>query len=326
MRVLRDLSALREPLPRSAVTIGNFDGVHRAHRALLEAVVRSARAIGGSSVVITFDPHPSRILAPERAPDVLTPLPAKIAWISQEEIDYLIVLRFNKELAQLSPQQFVQTILVQKLRAAVVHVGANFRFGHHRAGDPETLRELGKQHGFRVEALPMLQIRGEQLSSTRIRQLLAEGRVEIAGRLLGRPFSVAGAIVAGEGIGHSQTVPTLNLAPVEQQLPRNGVYVTRTILDGRPLESVTNVGNKPTFGRHPVTVESYLLNVKGQIAAAKMEVEFLYRLRDEAKFPNAEALRNQIQKDVRRSRKFFRLWARLVGPTPRPRTSSSIRA
>ncbi len=307
MRVVRDLPELSEPLVASAVTIGNFDGVHLAHRALLERVVRSARATGGKAVAVTFDPHPSQVVAPERTPKVLTPLDRKIALITENDIDVLVVLRFGQELARLSPEEFVQQVLVEMMGAAVVHVGSNFRFGYRRAGDTGTLAELGKQKGFRVEALPMLTVRGERVSSTHIRQLLEAGQVEIAARMLGRPFSVAGPIVSGEGVGHSQTVPTLNLAPVQQQLPQNGVYITRTRLGDAIHESVTNVGNKPTFGPHPVTVESFLLNFSGSVVADKMEVEFLRRLREEIKFPNPEALKKQIQNDVSRSLKYFHL-------------------
>lgn len=326
MRVVHDLSEFRKPLAASAVTIGNFDGVHLAHQALLERVVRSAREAGGKAVAITFDPHPAQILAPERAPRILTPPEAKIALIAREAIDLLVILRFTRELALLSPAEFVQRILVEKLGAAVVHVGSNFRFGHRRAGDTEALVELGRQGGFRVEALPMLTVRGQQISSSRVRSLLAEGKVEIAGRLLGRPFNVSGAIVSGEGVGQKRTVPTLNLEPVKQQLPQNGVYVTRTRLDKERYESVTNIGHKPTFGPHPVTVESYLLNFRGEVQAARMEVEFLYRLRDEIKFPNAESLKKQIEKDVCRSVKYFQLLKSLAGPNPLSTTSTSIPA
>jgi riboflavin kinase / FMN adenylyltransferase len=326
MRVVRNLLELRELLHSSAVTIGNFDGVHLAHRTLLERVVRSAREVGGEAVVITFDPHPAKFLAPERAPNALTPLETKIALIEKEHADVLIVFRFNKELACLSPAEFVQRILVEKLGAVVVHVGSNFRFGHRRAGDTQTLLELGKQSGFRVETLPILKIRGEQVSSSRIRQLIAEGRVGIAGRMLGRAFSVAGPMVTGEGIGKKQTVPTLNMGPVEQQLPKDGVYVTRTRLGYKLHQSVTNVGRKPTFGPHPVTVESYLLDFSGNVNASNMEVEFLYRLRDEIKFPNPEALKKQIQNDVRRALKFFRLLKTLEGRSSHPTPSASTRA
>jgi riboflavin kinase / FMN adenylyltransferase len=314
MRVVRDLLEFPEPLHASAVTIGNFDGVHMAHRKLFERVIRSAREAEAKAVAITFDPHPAKVLAPERAPAVLTPLGAKIALIEKESIDFLIVLNFNEDLARLSPSEFVQRILVERLGAAVVHVGSNFRFGYRRAGDTATLVELGKQSGFRVEVLPMIQCRGELVSSSRIRHLLAEGRVEIAGRMLGRPYRVAGAIVAGEGVGHKQTAPTLNLAPVGQQLPQNGVYITQTRLGDKLHPSVTNVGQRPTFGLHPVTVESYLLDFSGIAKAGSMEVEFLYRLRNEIKFPNPEALRKQIQSDVRRAVKFFRLLKILVRP------------
>jgi len=326
MRVIRNLLELREPLHSSAVTIGNFDGVHLAHRRLLQRVVRSARETGGNAVVITFDPHPAKILAPERVPAALTPLETKMALIEKERADVLFVLRFNKELACLSPAEFVQRILVEKLGAVVVHVGSNFRFGHRRAGDTQTLLELGKQSGFRVETLPMIEIRGEQVSSSRIRQLVAEGRVGIAGRMLGRPSSVAGPIVAGEGVGRKQTVPTLNMGPVEQQLPKDGVYVTRTRLGDKLHQSVTNVGRKPTFGTHPVTVESYLLDFSGKVEACNMEVKFLYRLRDEIKFPNPEALKKQIQNDVRRALKFFRLLKTLEGRKSHPTASTSTRA
>jgi riboflavin kinase / FMN adenylyltransferase len=311
MRVVRNLSELREPIHKSAVTIGNFDGIHLAHRVLLHRVVRSAHELGGTSVVVTFDPHPAQILAPECAPKILTPIALKTRLIEQEGIDLLVVLRFNRELSLLSPKEFANSILVEKLRAAAVHVGLNFRFGHQRAGDIAVLAELGRQGGFQVETLPMIKVRGHRVSSSQVRHFLSEGRVEIAGRMLGRPYSIRGAIAAGEGVGHKQTVPTLNLGPVEQQLPKTGVYITLNRMRGTPYDSVTNVGHKPTFGLHHLTVESFLLDFHGEIKAEEMEIEFLHRLRDEIKFPNAAALKQQIQQDVHRSLKFFRLTTRL---------------
>lgn len=315
MRVVHDLSELREPLRTSALTIGNFDGIHLAHRKLLNRVIRSAQQLEGTSIVVTFDPHPAQVLAPDRAPKILTPLALKTRLIEKEGIDLLVILRFNKELAALTPSEFANRILVNKLKAAVVHVGSNFRFGHQRAGDSATLAELGKHGGFRVETLPMLKIRGHRISSSQIRQLLAQGQVEMACRLLGRIYTVRGPITRGEGVGHRQTVPTLNLGPVEQQLPKNGVYITRTHVDGAAYDSVTNVGHKPTFGHHRLTVESFLLNFHGEVTAEEMEVEFLHRLRDEIKFPNAGALKQQIQMDVQRSQKFFRLLKGMRGKT-----------
>lgn len=321
MRVVRDLSELHEPLHCSAVTIGNFDGIHLAHRELLRRVVRSARELAGTSVVVTFDPHPAQVLSPERAPKILTPTAVKTRLIEEEGIELLAILPFNLELSRLSPAEFASSILVEKLRAAAVHVGSNFRFGFQRAGDTTLLAELGRTAGFQVETLPMIKVRGHMVSSSQVRRFLSEGRVEIAGRMLGRPYLVCGPITAGEGVGHKQTVPTLNLAPVEQQLPRNGVYITQTRIQGAQHESVTNVGHKPTFGHHRLTIESFLLDFRGEIHAEKMEIEFLHRLRDEIKFPDPETLKRQILQDVRRSQRFFHLIKELRG-----RVSNSSRS
>lgn len=306
MRLIRNLNELREPL-RSAVTIGNFDGVHLAHQALLRGVVDEGRKLGATATAVTFDPHPIRLLAPERAPKLLTPLAKKARLIERLGVELLVVIPFTRELAALSPEDFVRTFLRGQLRAVAVHVGPNFRFGHRQAGDIQLLAELAQREGFRLHVLPAVTVRGQQVSSTRIRELLASGRVHTAARLLGRPFSVSGAIVSGSGIGHRETVPTLNLAPVEEQLPQNGVYVTRTRLGSQFHESVTNVGHKPTFGEHRLTVECFLLNFRGEIHESEMEVEFLFRLRDEMKFPDATALKAQILKDARRSVQYFRL-------------------
>jgi len=307
MRIIRDLGKLREPLRVSVVTIGNFDGVHLAHQKLLQRVVEVARPLGAVATAITFEPHPIKFLAPEYAPKLLTPLPRKAQLIEATGIDLLVVLPFTRELAHLSPLEFVRNILGGPLRAVSVHVGPNFRFGYRQSGDAEVLQELARQEGFKVEVLPMVEVRGERVSSTRIRELLAEGHAHTAARLLGRPFSLYGPIVAGMGVGRKHTVPTLNLAPVEEQIPKIGVYVTGTRLGEAHYDSVTNVGHKPTFGEHSLSVETYLLNFAGEVDESEMEIEFLYRLRDEIKFQNPAMLKLQIQEDARRSLKFFRL-------------------
>lgn len=315
MRVIHDLRKLANTLRASVVTIGNFDGVHLAHQKLLRKVVETARQEGATAIALTFDPHPVKLLAPEHAPKLLTPLDRKAALIERLGLDLLVVLSFTKELAHLSPWEFVRKILLRELKAVSVHVGPNFRFGYRQSGDAEVLAELARQEGFRLAVLPILAVRGEPVSSTRIRELLAMGRVDLAGRLLGRPFSIYGPIVAGLGVGRKHTVPTLNLAPVEEQLPIIGVYVTRTRLGNLRHDSVTNVGHKPTFGNHRLTVETYLLNFSGDIAETEMEIEFLYRLRDEMKFSDPAILKAQILDDARRSLKFFRL-LRLVQERP----------
>jgi riboflavin kinase/FMN adenylyltransferase len=307
MRVINQISELRELHRASVVTIGNFDGVHLAHQALLRRVVEVAKRLGALATAVTFEPHPVKLLAPEHAPKLLTPLPRKVQLIQATGIEQLVVLPFTREFAHLSPLAFVRSILISSLHAVAVHVGPNFRFAYRQSGDTEILQALGRQEGFKVEVVPLLEVRGEQVSSTCIRELVAKGWVNRACRLLGRPFSICGPIVAGLGVGRKHTVPTLNLAPTEEQLPKVGVYVTRTKLAGAWHDSVTNVGRKPTFGDHRLTVETYLLKLAREIDEDQMEIEFLYRLRDEIKFQNPTMLKLQIQEDARRSLKFFRL-------------------
>ena len=316
MEIIRALDKLPPP-KASVVTIGNFDGVHLAHQRLLRRVVEVARPRGATAAAITFDPHPIKLLAPEHAPKLLTPLERKIPLVEQLGIGVLVVLPFTRELARLSPLEFVREVLVRRLRAASVHVGPSFRFGYRQSGDVEILAELARLEGFHLEVLPILAVRGERVSSTQIRELLSVGRVDMAARLLGRPFSVQGPIVAGLGVGRKHTVPTLNLAPVEQQLPKDGVYVSRTRLGDVLHDSVTNVGHKPTFGDHRLTVETFLLDFAGEIKETEMEIEFLYRLRDEMKFSDPSILKAQILDDARRSLKFFRLARRLEGQQAR---------
>ena len=317
MRVISNLQELGHPVAPSVVTIGNFDGVHLAHQTLLRRVVEAARPEGLRATAITFEPHPIKLLSPDHAPKLLTPLGRKIELIEKTGIDLLVVLPFTRELARQSPLEFVRRVLVHPLHATSVHVGPNFRFGYRQSGDTEILEELGHQEGFRVEVVPLLFMRGDRVSSTRVRELLAEGQVHKANRLLGRPFSSRGPIVAGMGVGRKHTVPTLNLAPIEEQLPKVGVYVTHALLGGIRYNSVTNVGFKPTFGDHRLTVETFLLDFSGQIDETEMEIEFLYRLRDEMKFQNPAILKVQIQEDARRALKFFRLLKEYRQRTPR---------
>ncbi len=313
MQIVHELAQLEKSVRKSVVTIGNFDGVHLAHRKLLRKVVETARPMGATAIAVTFEPHPIKLLAPEHAPRLLTPLARKARLIEGLGIDVLVVLPFTRELARLSPLEFVRQTLLGGLRARSVHVGPNFRFGYRQSGDVEILTELARQEHFRLDVLPTLVVRGERVSSTRIRELLSIGRVNLAARLLGRPFSIRGPIVAGLGVGRKHTVPTLNLAPIEEQLPKIGVYVTRTRLGASLHDSVTNVGHKPTFGEHHLTVETFLLDFSGDIAETEMEIEFLFRLRDEMKFQNPAILKVQIQEDARRSLKFFRLFRHFRG-------------
>jgi len=302
-----------DPKQQTVVTIGNFDGVHLGHQKILRAVhdycvlqgnrYKAAEAL--IPAVLTFYPHPSRVLRPEAAPPLLMTLDQRLAAFEKLHIDAALVLEFTRDLAQLSPQSFVQRYLVQTLRARAVFVGENFRFGHKQSGDVKILRELGEQFGFETEAVAPVVVDGVVVSSSAIREAVREGRVDDARKLLGRPYSLAGEIRSGTGMGGKFVVPTLNLATNQELLPKLGVYATEVILEGKCYRAATNVGVRPTFDGGSVTVESHLLDFNETRTSGPLEVRFLKRIRDEQRFPGPEALRRQILQDIQQSREYF---------------------
>ncbi len=300
----------------SAVTIGNFDGVHAGHRHLFRRVVEAAREKGLRPVVLTFDPHPTRVVAPERAPRLLMTVEERCTLIMEQGIEKVVVLPFTSDVARLAPTEFVERILMDSLAARLVLVGDNFRFGHKQAGDTRVLAELGAQYGYEVEIVNAVKCRGRVVSSTEIRRSLEAGNVSLAGRLLERPYAVAGDVVRGHGIGAKQTVPTLNLRTAAEVLPAVGVYITRTRdLDNlRRWNSITNVGYRPTFDGDSLTIETFLLEPLEDPSPSHIRVEFLRRVRGERKFENPEALKAQILRDVSRAEFFFRRLARWRHP------------
>src|SRR5271157_4687014 len=244
------------------VSVGNFDGVHRAHRHVLDEIVRRAKTEKAQAVVVTFEPHPARILRPDHNLKLLTPLPEKLRLLEATGIDAVLLLPFSRDLSLMTPHHFVHEILHKCLKAREVHEGYNFHFGHKAAGNIKILRELGREMGFEVHDYPEMRLRGEPVSSSHIRKLLREGRVSRARHLLARPFSILSTAGRGRGYGVKYTVPTINLSRYEELVPKDGVYVTRTrIGDGSNecFDSVTNVGNRPTFGADSFAVESHLL-------------------------------------------------------------------
>ncbi len=240
METFRSLEQVAPPGRPSVVTIGSFDGIHLAHRELLRRVRQQAAQEQAASIVITFDPHPLQVLAPQRAPKLLTPGAVKRELLANSGLDRLGVLPFTEELSRWPPEKFVEEVLVKALRAVVVVVGENFRFGHRAAGTLALLQELGRKHGFRTETLPSISLRGSTVSSSRIRSLLEEGNLSLANRMLGRPFGIRNAVEPGQGIGRNQTVPTLNLAPYSEMLPATGVYVTWARFGNEPQELAVN--------------------------------------------------------------------------------------
>ena len=292
----------------AVVTIGNFDGVHAGHRQLLRRVMELSREHHLKSAVLTFDPHPTRIVAPERAPKLLTTIEERVALIREQGVEEVVVLPFTAEVARLTPQEFVEQIVVSRLQTRIVMVGDNFRFGHKQSGDVNVLTRLGERFGFQTHIVSAVRERGRIVSSSEIRRLIEAGDVSMACRLLDRPYDLRGDVVSGHGIGSKQTVPTLNLSTPAEVLPARGVYITRT----RDLEtderwnSITNVGNRPTFGGRDLTVETFLLSSFDGLTPERISIEFRRRVREERTFENAEALKQQIFRDVSRAQTFFR--------------------
>lgn len=309
MQVFHKLEEVPYDFGATVLSVGNFDGVHLAHRAVIDNVVTRARDLRARSMVVTFEPHPTRILRPDVAPRMLTPLPLKLRLLEQSGLDAVLVLPFTRDLSLTTPRDFAADIVRGRLRASEIHEGFNFHFGHRAEGNVERLGDFGRELGFGVRVYPELRVRGDVVSSSRIRQLIAAGRIARAARLLGRTFSIVGSPGRGRGYGHKYTVPTINFARYEELVPADGVYVTCTRIDGEQFESVTNVGNRPTFGADSFAIESHLLNFHpiDVTADTEMEIDFLYRLRPEMKFPTIDALREQIAHDVKRTRRYFHL-------------------
>jgi riboflavin kinase/FMN adenylyltransferase len=291
------------------LAIGNFDGIHLGHQAILREATDRAAKTGAVATALTFEPAPLKILRPEAAPKRLSTNQQRLEWFRAVGVEAAVVMPFTLELSKLSPAEFVETILVDELKVRALLVGENFRFGHKQAGDTQLLRKLGKSFGFEVITIPPVVAHGEVVSSTVIRREIAEGDVTQAGRLLGRPFALTGSIVSGTGTGSKFTFPTLNLRVDQELLPAGGVYITRTLLQGESesRRSVTNIGVRPTFNGSALTIETHLLDFSGPISAKRMEVRFWKRLRSEKKFSGPDELRAQIAKDIASANRFFTL-------------------
>jgi len=292
--------------PHPVLALGNFDGLHRGHVKIIERIRRGASERAGTPVVLTFDPHPPRVLRPDKAPPLLMTMEQKLAALERAGVQGVAIVRFTEELSQWDPDVFVRRVLVDWLRVAEVWVGADFLFGRNRSGNFTLLRTLGQQHGFRAEKIDPIRYKDFIVSSTRIRRLVAEGRVEEAGALLGRHYAIGGEVVAGARRGRELGFPTANLATANDLIPPHGVYATFITLDGIVHPSVTNIGVRPTFGDQlRPGVETHVLGFSGDLYGRRAEVAFVQRLRDERRFPDVDALREQIEADVRRAGRLF---------------------
>jgi riboflavin kinase/FMN adenylyltransferase len=308
MKVYEGLAAAEGNIPASVVTIGTLDGVHLGHRSLVELSIEKARALDTVAIAITWDRHPIETLRPDHAPLLLTSLARKLELLEGAGVDATLVLPFDAELSGWSPERFVHSVLHEGVRARSVVVGSDWRFGHRAAGDVPLLIELGRSEGFDVEGVKLLEIAGGPVSSSRVRQALANGDVTLARTLLGRAFDFDGTVVRGDDRGHSLGIPTANL-PLGPRMaqPARGVYAGRARTGGKWYAAAINVGVNPTFGGDPLTtaprIEAYLLEFDGDLYGQVLRVEFWKRLRDETRFGSAQALVEQIEQDVEATRR-----------------------
>ena len=288
------------------LALGNFDGLHRGHVKIVERIQRGALERGGTSVVLTFDPHPPRVLRPDKAPALLMTKAQKLDALARAGVQGAAVVRFTAEMSQWEPHEFVQTVLVEWLRVAEVWVGADFLFGRNRSGNFTLLKSLGAQYGFRAEKIDPIRYKDFVVSSTRIRRLVSEGRVDEAGALLGHHYALDGVVVEGARRGREMGFPTANLATDNELIPPHGVYATAVTVDGAFYPSVTNIGQRPTFGDQLATsIEAHLIGRSMDLYGKTVRLAFVQRLRDERKFPDIEALQEQIAADVRRAARLF---------------------
>lgn len=313
MQIFRHLDDIPADFGPTVVSVGNFDGVHRAHQEVVRHMAERAGVIGGKAVVVTFEPHPLRILRPDVAPKLLTPLAAKLKLLEQTHVDAVVVLPFTRDLSLMPAEGFAREVLAEKLHAREVHEGYNFHFGHKARGNVDTLANLGRQFGFEAKIYGEQLLRGHHVSSSEIRSLITQGNVSRARALLGRPFSIFANPGRGRGYGHKYTVPTVNLARYDELVPADGVYITWLRIGDECFEAVSNAGNRPTFGSDSFAIESHILNFHPVelLPDTELELIFLKRLRSEIKFPSVEALREQIAKDVHKARRYFLLQKRL---------------
>ena len=302
MLLLRHLERVGRRFSAPVLTLGNFDGVHVGHQEILRRLVTTARSTNGDAVVLTFQPHPTAVLAPTRAPSLLTDWRARISLIGAMGVDAIIVQHFTRAFASISADDFVRHFLVDGLGVRGVVVGHRVSFGHDRAGDAETLRQWGTRCGFAVEVVGPVEVNGMLVSSSAVRQSIGKGEFERASILLGRAPSVAGRVVHGHHRGHALGFPTANLRIADLMLPPDGVYAVRALVKGVPREGVANLGFNPTFQEHERGLEVHLFDLNDNLYGQRIEVRFVRRLRGETKFPNVQALAEQIARDVAAAR------------------------
>jgi riboflavin kinase/FMN adenylyltransferase len=312
MEVINGIDNISRPFRNPVLTIGNFDGVHLGHRELFQRVKHVARSLDGESLVMTFNPHPIRVLFPGNGPPLITLHDQKVQLIEASGIDVLIVVEFTREFARMTAEDFVERLLHEKIGARALVVGPDYRFGRDRKGDIAFLTAMGRKFDFEVHVVPDLTVNGEEVSSSAIRTFLMAGELEKARRMLGRDYQVTGRVVRGRDRGGRLLgFPTANLVLMEELTPKPGVYATEVWVDGRRYQGATNVGYNPTFGNGVLSVETHLIDFTGELYGKTLQVRFVKRLRDEKAFSGPPELSAQIRRDVEKAREILaRHWAR----------------
>jgi riboflavin kinase/FMN adenylyltransferase len=308
MKIIDRLEDLTPDYPAPIATIGNFDGVHLGHQNLIRDLIARAGTIGGTPVVLTFNPHPLQVLAPNFAPLQIQTLEQRLAIIESLGIPLTVIIPFDMQLAQKSARDFAVDTLWEGLRIKEIYVGPNFAFGHRRQGSFNLLKEIGEEKGFLAAKIHQVQLRGTRVSSTAIRQALISGHVGLARRLLGRAYALEGQVVHGRGLGSKLQVPTANLQTSNELIPRRGVYVTVLNADGSAFRGVTNIGFRPTINPEEgasLSIETHVLDFNPELYGKQIKLEFLIRLRDERRFAGQPALVAQIHRDIQGSRRYF---------------------
>ena len=292
--------------PQPVLALGNFDGLHRGHMKIIDRVRRRAGERGGMPAAMTFDPHPPRVVRPDKAPPLLMTIEQKMDALGRAGMQGVAVVRFTREMSLWEPETFVRTVLVEWLHVAEVWVGANFLFGHDRAGTFSVLRSLGARYGFRAEKIDPVRYKDFVVSSTRVRRLVSEGRVDEAGALLGHHYFIDGTVTRGAGRGRGIGFPTANLTTENELIPPAGVYATTATIGGIVHPSITNIGMRPTFGDvDKLTVETHVFDFDKDLYDSRIRLAFVQRMRDERPFPDVDALRAQIEADARSARRLF---------------------
>jgi len=307
MLLITDLRKITERFTNSVLTLGNFDGIHLGHQELVRMVIGRAREIGGQSIVVTFRPHPLKVLAPEKCPPLISIYEEKIGLFEKLGIDVLVKIPFSLQFAEMTPREFVKGVLCDTLGAKDIFVGYNYRFGKGREGTTQMLKQMGREFGFKVHEVEQISLDGEVISSTKIRQLLKDGEVEHAARFLGRPYAITGIVIKGESRGKILGFPTANIASKHSIVPANGVYAVRLLARERCHDGIVNIGVRPTFDTRSLAIEAHVFSFNEDLYGEEITLFFIRKLREERKFETVEKLIEQISKDIETAKEVLAL-------------------